>query len=141
MYPSFPLTPSWLRLYILSLHLRFTVSKGLAHLGIELFSSMRIYSTRETAAPLRRRSTLDSRPFTGRSPRGFKTSSRRRIGYRLYRPLLTLDLVSHLCVHRSSACVIYSCWLSDFSRVSLVFPLVFIMFFVGIRSFRERSAI
>jgi hypothetical protein len=40
-----PCTPSPLRLYILPLHLRFRVSKGLAHLGIELCSSIRIYST------------------------------------------------------------------------------------------------
>ena len=133
-----PCTPSSLRLYILLLH-HFIVSIGLAHMRDRALL-IHIGSTpRERPQPL----YGDDPPWiqdllTEKTP--IKTSSRRRTGYRLYRPLLTLDLVYYLCVHRSSACVIYSCWLSDFSRVSLVFPLVFIAFFIGILSKHERSS-
>ena len=83
-----------LTLYILPHLLLVRVSVGLAHWR-DRASLIHIGSTpRERLRPLRRRSTLDSRPLTGRSPCGLKTSSRRRTGYLLYRPLLTLDLVS-----------------------------------------------
>ena len=81
---------------------------------------------------------LDSRPPLGWPHQDLLTEKNR---LPLYRPLLDLDLVSYLCVHRSSTCVIYSCWLSDSLVFSLVFPLVFFEFLFGIRSFRERSAI
>ena len=72
-------------------------------------------------------------PLYGEDPLGFKTPSwvapsrppHEEEPVTLYRPLLTLDLVSYLCVHRSSACVIYPCWLSDFSHVPLMFPSCF----------------
>ena len=82
---------------------------------------------------------LDSRPPHGEDPHQDLLTEKNRLP--LYRPLLTLDLVSYLCVHRSSACVIYSCWLSDFSRVPLVFPLVsllmFFAFFAGSTPFMK----
>ena len=99
---------------------------------------------RERPRPLRRRSTLDSRPLTGRSPRGFKTSSWRRTGYLLYRPLLTLDRVSLFVFRGSSTCVIVLVGFSVslmFPLVNpLVFPLVFFVFLEGSAPFvKDRS--
>ena len=87
---------------------------------------------RETAAPLRRRSTLDSRPPHGED---IKTSSWRRTGYPLYRPLLIVDLVSLFVFRRSSTCVIilvgFSVSLVFPLAIPLVFPLVFFVFIAG----------
>ena len=74
-------------------------------------------------------------PFTGRSPCGFKTSSRRRTAY----PCMVLScpwiVYILLCIRRSSVCVIILVGLSvllcppcDFPLVSL---LVFFVFIAG----------
>lgn len=139
MYPPSHLTLRGLTLYIDPHLLLVRVSKGLAHLEIELCSSISDLLHERDRGPSTEKIPLDSRPPHGEDPHQDLLTEKNRLP--LYRPLLDLDIVSHLCVHRSSACVIYSCWLSDFSRVSLMFPLVFFVFLFGIRSFHERSAI
>ena len=54
---------------------------------------------------------MDSRPPHGEDPHQDLLTEKNRLP--LYRPLLDLDLVSHLCVHRSSTCVIVLVGLSD----------------------------
>ena len=54
----------------------------------------RIYSTRETAAPLRRRSLWIQDHLVEKIPSWIQDLLTEKIGYLLYGPLFTLDLVS-----------------------------------------------
>ena len=100
-------------------------------------------------APLRRRSTLDSRPPCGEDHQNpllgspLKTSSRRR-PLPLVSSVIDFGSCISLCVHGSSACTIILVGLSvllcsprDFP---LVFPLVFFVFIVGSAPFVKDRA-
>ena len=134
MYPPSHLPLRGLTVYIDPLLLLVRVSKGLAHLEKELCSSIRIYSTRETAASTEKIHLGFKTPH-GKIPLWIQDLLTEKNRLPLVSSVVDFGSFISLCVHGSSACVIILVGLSvllcppcDFPLVSL---LVFFVFIAG----------